>query len=130
MLTNEQLFKARTVKLILNKDVNEALKVLSQHYGVDIPRLKVGMPKRGGGKAGCYVSKTKTIHVVSRDQLENPFVILHEFYHHLRTQGGKHRGTEKLAIKFAKEFISAFQGTRRYYFRVSYNMETRKQKKA
>ncbi len=109
MLADEQLFKARVVQLILKKEVEEALEVLSRHYHVSVPRLKVGMPKRSGGKAGCYVSGTKTIHVASMEKLYDPFVILHEFYHHLRTQGGKHRGTEKHASKFAEEYITAYQ---------------------
>jgi len=119
MLINEQLFKARIVRLILKKEADEALEALSQHYRVDVPRLKVGMPKKSGRKAGCYVSKTKTIHVMSRNQLDDPFVILHEFYHHLRTHGEKHRGTERLANRFAEEFISAFQGVQKRPFRVS-----------
>jgi hypothetical protein len=78
------------------------------------------MPKRSGGKVGCYVSATKTIHVASMERLHDPFVILHEFYHHLRTQGGKHRGTEKHANKFAQEYIAAYQNASRFSFRVCY----------
>ena len=120
MLTDEKRFKVRIVQLILRKEAGEALEALSQHYRVDVPRLKVGMPKRSGGKAGCYVSNTKTIHVASMEKLEDPFVILHEFYHHLRTQGGKHRGTEKHANRFVEEYITAYQNAGRYSFRVSY----------
>ncbi len=120
MFAEEELFKARVVQSILKKNVEEALEALSQHYHANPPRLRVGMPKRSGGKAGCYVSATKTIHVASREKLYDPFVILHEFYHHLRTQGGKHRGTEKYANKFAEEYIAAFQSAGKYSFRVSY----------
>ena len=120
MLVDDQLFKIRVVQLILKKESEEALEILSKHYHVDVPSLKVGMPKRSGGKAGCYVSGTKTIHVASSDKLHNPFVILHEFYHHLRMQGGKHRGTEKYANRFAEEYIAAYQNADRYSFRVSY----------
>jgi hypothetical protein len=36
-------------------------------------------------------------------------VVLHEFYHHLRTSiDKKHRGTEKFAGEFAEEFIKAY----------------------
>jgi hypothetical protein len=39
-----------------------------------------------------------------------PFVVLHEFYHHLRTAlDRKHRGTEKYADEFAREFIEAYK---------------------
>ncbi|HKZ93868.1 MAG TPA: hypothetical protein VJ249_04705 [Candidatus Bathyarchaeia archaeon] len=120
MLADEQLFKAGVVQLILGKEVEEALEALSKHYRVGVPRLRVGMPKRSGGKAGCYVSGTKTVHVTSMERLYDPFVILHEFYHHLRTHGGKHMGTEKHANKFAEEYIAAYQNAGRYSFRVSY----------
>jgi len=120
MFNNEHVFKARIVQLILTKETNEALKALSQHYSVSVPHLKVGMPKKYSKKVGCYVSKTKTIHVMNREKLEDPFVILHEFYHHLRTQDRKHRGTERHADRFAEEFIEAFQTSRRYSFHVSY----------
>jgi len=123
MLNSEHLFKTRIVQLILTKETDEAIRVLSHHYSVDVPHLKVGMPKKHGKKVGCYISKTKTIHVVSREKLEDPFVILHEFYHHLRTHDRKHRGTEKHADRFAEEFITAFQTFRRYSFHVSYKYE-------
>jgi len=119
LLGNEQLFKAKIVQLILKKETDEAIKALSQHYSVRVPSLKVGMPKKYGRKAGCYVSQTRTIHVMSREKLEDPFVVLHEFYHHLRTHGGEHRGTERHADRFAKEFIEAFQTFRKYSFTFS-----------
>jgi hypothetical protein len=109
MLNNEYLFKAKIVQMILMKENVKAIEALSHHYGVGIPNLKVGMPKRYSKAAGCYVSKTKTIHVMNQEYLDNPFVILHEFYHHLRTHGREHRGTEKYANRFAEEFIEAFK---------------------
>jgi len=109
MLNEESLFRAKIVQMILMKENADAIEALSNHYGVGIPLLKVGMPKGHSRSAGCYVSKTKTIHVTNQEYLDNPFVILHEFYHHLRTQDGEHRGTEKYANKFAKEFIRAFK---------------------
>jgi len=117
------MVKARIVELILMKKTDEAIKALSQHYSVDVPHLKVGMPKKHGKKAACYISKTKTIHVRSREKLEDPFVILHEFYHHLRTHDRKHRGTEKHANRFAEEFTEAFQTLHRYSFNVYYKHE-------
>ena len=112
MLKSEYLFKAKIVQMILTKENVEAIKALSHHYGVAIPHLKVGMPKKYSKKVGCYVSKTKTIHFMNREYLNNPFVILHEFYHHLRTRGREHRGTEKYANRFAEEFIEAFKTLR------------------
>jgi len=124
MFKNERLFKAEIVRLILMKEAEEALESLSQHYNVSVPNLEVGMPKKYSKKVGCYVSKSKTIHVMSGEKLEDPFVILHEFYHHLRTQDRKHRGTEKHANRFAEEFIEAFQSYHRFSFNVSYKNES------
>ncbi len=87
----------------------KALNMLSRHYSVDTQRLIVGMPKGHRDTVGCYASKTKTIYVVNQEKIGDPFVVLHEFYHHLRTIGGKHRGTEKKADKFAQEFIEAYR---------------------
>jgi hypothetical protein len=109
MPKSDRLFKAKIVQLILQGQVYEALNMLSRHYGIDVPRLKVGMPKGHSGKAGCYVPKNKTIYVINQEKFGDPFVILHEFYHHLRTVGGKHMGTEKNADKFAQEYIKAYK---------------------
>lgn len=111
MLSNESLFRAKIVRMILMKENIDAVEALSDHYGVGIPLLKVGMPRGHSKNVGCYVSKTKTIHVMNQEYFDNPFVILHEFYHHLRTQDGEHRGTEKYANKFAEEFIKAFKAS-------------------
>lgn len=102
-------FKSMVVLLIVNGKSEEALSVLSKHYSVRTPKLKVGLPK--GHKAiayGCYTSKTETISVLNSDLLNNPFIILHEFYHHLRSKNVDkiHKGTEKNANKFALDFIS------------------------
>jgi len=58
MFNCEDLFKAKIVQLILMKETDEALKALSHHYSVDVPHLKVGMPKKNSKKVGCYVCKT------------------------------------------------------------------------
>jgi hypothetical protein len=39
-----------------------------------------------------------------------PFLIIHEFYCHIRMLGGKHFGTEKHADRFAQVFIDAYRG--------------------
>ncbi len=105
-------FKPTIVWLILNSKTEEALTLLSEHYNIKTPKLKVGLPK--GHKAlayGCYTSKTETITVLNSEMLNNPFVILHEFYHHLRSRGVDkiHRGTEKNADKFALDFIETYK---------------------
>jgi hypothetical protein len=78
---------------------------LAEHYDVDIPSLKVGIPKGHAKVAGCYVVKQETIYVASSDGLTDPFLILHEFYHHLRSVSGKHVGTERYANRFAGEYL-------------------------
>ncbi len=108
MLTADSLFKAKVVNLILSKDTEKALELLSQHYRVAKPNLKVGMPKRHSKKLACYVAKKRTIHVSGREALYNPRVILHEFYHHLRSFSDAQRGIEKYAEKFAKNYLLAY----------------------
>ena len=110
-MNSEQLFKAKIVQLIVSKKPEDALKALSHYYKVKTPELKVGMPKRHRKNVGCYVSKNKTIYVSNSDNLYNPYVILHEFYHHLRTHNMKHKGTEKHAERFAKDYIEAYRIT-------------------
>lgn len=105
---DETPFKAIVVHLINCRKTEEALELLSKRYHVSLPKLKVGMPKRDVKHKGCYVVKNETIHVANSDCLYNPYIILHEFYHHLRTTGATHRGTEKNADKFAQEYISAY----------------------
>ena len=103
-------FKPLIVALILDGQAEKALDLLAENYKVTVPKLKVGLPK--GHKAtayGCYTPKNTAISVLNSDILGNPFVILHEFYHHLRTSiEKKHKGTEKNADKFAREFIEAY----------------------
>lgn len=105
ILNSEQLFKAKIVHLILSKKPEDALKALSQHYNVITPELKVGMPKGHRKNVGCYIAKKRTIYVSNMNNIYNPYVILHEFYHHLRTYNMKHKGTEKHANRFAKDYI-------------------------
>jgi hypothetical protein len=109
----EQNFKALIVYLILNGETEKALEMLAKHYSVDVPKIKVGLPKRHKKKTlGCYNAKNKTISVLNSDALKEPFIILHEFYHHLRTSlDRKHKGTERYADEFSKEFIQAYKST-------------------
>ena len=105
-------FKPLVVWLILNGKTEEALELLSKNYNVSVPQLKVGLPKgRKITAFGCYTNNNKTISVQNSDILANPFVVIHEFYHHLRSKGADrmHKGTEKNADKFAIEFINAYK---------------------
>ena len=112
MINENTIDKPRIVWLILNQDAEQALILLAKHYNVNVPKLKVGLPK-GHRKnvSGCYTSKNQTINVLNSDTLGNPFVILHEFYHHLRSRSvsRQHKGTEKNADKFAAEFLREYQ---------------------
>jgi Zn-dependent peptidase ImmA (M78 family) len=112
MPTDNYIDKPQIVHLIINQNTEEALVLLAKHYRVAVPQLKVGLPK-GHRKNiyGCYTSKNQTISVLNSDFLGNPFVILHEFYHHLRSKSvdRQHRGTEKNANRFAAEFLVAYQ---------------------
>ena len=104
--------KPLVVWLILNGKPEEALELLAKKYQVNVPVLKVGLPKGHKIKAyGCYTSKNQTISVLNSDVLINPFVIIHEFYHHLRSKSvdKMHKGTEKNADKFAIEFLLEYQ---------------------
>ena len=121
MPTEENSFsKPLIVSLILNRQDEEALSLLGKEYNVNIPRLKVGLPKGHKKKAlGVYQSKNETISVLNSDTLGNPFVILHEFYHHLRSKAvdKQHRGTERNADKFAIDFLTEYQAAAIHFVR-------------
>ena len=113
---NDTGFEARIVRLILSGESEKALEALSRHYGVETPKLRVGAVKGKVRNPAVYVARTKTIHVSDAEGLSNPQLILHEFYHHLRTREEKHRGTEKHADRFAEHFVSSYAEKRRSTF--------------
>ncbi len=109
---DEENFKPIVVWLILNGKPEEALDLLAKKYRVNVPNLKVGLPKgRKITAYGCYTPKNQTITVQNSDVLANPFVILHEFYHHLRSKSvdRMHKGTERGADHFAIDFLMHYQ---------------------
>jgi hypothetical protein len=109
---NPEDFKPYIVELILNGKTEDALTELAKQYGVKVPTLKVGLPKKHKRTAyGCYTAQTQTIYVLNSDIIVNPFVILHEFYHHLRSKAVDrvHRGTEGNADSFAADFLAAYR---------------------
>lgn len=107
---NEQEFRAKVVHLILRGKPELALKCLSEYYRVSIPDLRVGTVKRHRKVLACYVEKEKRIYISRSDLMAEPFILLHEFYHHLRaSQIGRSRQVEKRADLFALNFISAFR---------------------
>ncbi len=105
----DQLSKAMIVEMILNKKTEEALISLSKYYKVETPQIVVGTIK-GKRKTvyAVYVQKESKIYCINSDIFYNPFVILHEFYHHIRTKCGIHRGSEKHANKYARDFINSY----------------------
>lgn len=105
---NDRDFEARIVQLIFSGDSEKALEALSKHYGVETPKLRVGVVRGRVRNPAVYVARTKTIHVSDAEGLSNPQLILHEFYHHLRTRDEKHRGTEKHADRFAEHFVRSY----------------------
>ncbi len=107
----ESKFKAIIVWLVLNGKTEKAMKLLAEHYSVKVPKIKIGLPKGRKKKVlGCYDARKGTIFVLNSDTLKQPFIVLHEFYHHLRTSvDAKHKGTEEYADEFAKEFIHAYK---------------------
>jgi hypothetical protein len=108
--SEETSFKARMVWLLLKGKTEEALEQLARYYNVRAPAIRVGLPKgHGKGVLGCYTARNRTINVLNSDILMNPFVILHEFYHHLRTGLSKvHRGTERNADEFANSYVQSY----------------------
>ena len=108
----DDMTKTRIVFMILNKKTEEALQLLSMFYNTTPPRVAVGTIK-GKRKTvyAVYVQKEGKIYATNSDIFYNPFIMLHEFYHHIRTKAGVHRGTERNADMYAKSFIEAYNRT-------------------
>jgi len=102
--------QALIVKMILNKRTEESLQLLSNFYNIQPPEVIVGTIK-GKRKTvhAVYVGNQKRIYATNSDIFYNPFIILHEFYHHLRYRAMEHRGSEKSADNFAKRFINSYR---------------------
>src|SRR5215213_8255264 len=106
----DDITKAKIVHMILNRDTEEALQKLSKIYNVTPPEIVVGTIK---GKRrtvyAVYVQKERRIYVINSDIFYNPFIVLHEFYHHIRTRAGVHRGSEKHANMYAQSFVDSYK---------------------
>ena len=105
----DDLARAKVVQMVLDKKTEEALHSLSTHYKVNPPQIVVGTIK---GKRrtvyAVYVQRERKIYCINSDIFYNPFIVLHEFYHHIRTTGGIHKGSEKYANNYAKGFIDSY----------------------
>lgn len=108
----DDLTKAKIVQMILDKKTENALEHLSEFYGVSTPKIVVGtIKKKRRTVYAVYVPSEKKIYALNSDIFYNPFVILHEYYHHIRSKLGVHRGSEKHANMFAKKFIDSYRNT-------------------
>lgn len=106
---SEIVFRANIVRYIVDGRPEYALKLLSRYYGISEPQLRVGTVKRHRQVLACYVEKEQRIYLSKGEFMTHPFVILHEFYHHLRaSQVGRRRQVEKGADHFASNFIRDF----------------------
>ena len=105
----DDLTKAKIVALILSKKTEVALEKLSQLYKIDTPEIVVGtIKKKRRTVYAVYVVQEKKIYALNSEIFYNPFVILHEYYHHIRSKQGTHRGSEKHANMYAQEFIDSY----------------------
>ncbi len=95
----------RIVRLILDGDLDEALELFCERFGVRKPRYRVGLPRGKSRVWACYDPKRHMICFRDRSSMRNPFIVLHELYHVLRFRGGEHRGAEWKADEFAAAFI-------------------------
>ena len=106
----DDLTKAKIVYMILNRKTEEALQNLSQFYNITPPEIVVGTIKgKRRSVYAVYVQKESKIYAINSDIFYNAFVVLHEFYHHIRAKGGIHRGSEKYANTYAKDFVDAYK---------------------
>ena len=109
---SEREFHVRIVGYILDGKPERAVALLSEYYGVSEPDLRVGTVKRSRKVLACYVQKEKRIYISKSQLLTDPYVILHEFYHHLRASSTpKNRQVEKRADQFALNFIKDFRNS-------------------
>jgi hypothetical protein len=119
VINPDDLIKAEIVHMILNGKTEEALRSLSKFYKTKTPEIVVGTIKgKRRSVYAVYVQKESKIYAINSDIFCNPFVVLHEFYHHLRTRRGVHRGSEKRANMYAKGFIDAYKKAARQKYMI------------
>ena len=122
----DDLTKAKIVALILDKKTEVAFEKLSELYKVDTPKLVVGtIKKKRRTVYAVYVVQEKKIYALNSDIFYNPFVMLHEYYHHIRSKLGTHRGSEKHANMYAQEFIDSYM---RIVEKLNQNKESKQNK--
>ncbi|MGH2638511.1 MAG: hypothetical protein ACRDF4_04415 [Rhabdochlamydiaceae bacterium] len=106
---DERNFKAMIVQLILSKDTERAVELVSEKFKVRTPRLGIGPTKGKKIALAVYSVSANSILFKDQDQFFDPFVVLHEMYHCIRSRSGSHRGTEKNADRFALDYIEEYR---------------------
>lgn len=105
----DDLTKTKIVCMILNGATEDALDNLSRFYRVETPKIAVGTVK---GKRrtvyAVYVPRERKIYALNSDVFCNPFIIIHEYYHHIHSKLGIHKGSERHANMYAKDFIDSY----------------------
>ncbi len=104
----ESQFKVIVVATILSRDTEKAVDMVCKKFRVRIPKLKIGIPKGQKKALGVYTVQANSIGFRDQEQFFNPFVVLHELYHCIRSTSGSHRGTEKNADRFALSYIEEY----------------------
>jgi hypothetical protein len=106
---DENRFKVYVVHKILLKETEEAVELVCKRNRVKAPSLRIGGVPKGHKKAlGVYSVASNSIAFRDQDQFFDPFVVLHELYHCIRSKSGTHKGTEKNADKFALSYIEEY----------------------
>jgi len=102
-------FKATIVGMILSKDTELAVDLLSRRHHLRPPTLEIGHTKGKKIALAVYSVAANSIAFADQEYFFNPFVVLHEMYHCIRSRSGHHRGTEKNADRFALDFIENYR---------------------
>lgn len=102
-------FKAQIVELILAKQTEVAVELVSKRHKVRTPKLGIGPTKGKKIALAVYSVQANSILFSDQEHYFDPFVVLHEMYHCIRSASGSHRGTEKNADRFALDYIESFK---------------------
>jgi hypothetical protein len=102
-------FKAAVVDLILSRDTETAVRLVSSKFHVRLPVLQIGHTKGKKIALAVYSVAANSISFADQEHFFNPFVVLHEMYHCIRSRSGNHRGTERNADRFALDYIENYR---------------------
>ncbi len=86
LLLDEAKFKALVVGLILTKDTEKAVELLSKRSGTRVPKLQIGHTKGKKIALAVYSVDANSISFADQEYFFNPFVVLHEMYHCIRSE--------------------------------------------